>query len=459
MAWDRDPLMLRLALSAADHGAALQSGRLRPALGVDLLDLRDQAPLDAWTAVRHPLLGQIYHGEWDLLQAGSAPDAPRALLCEGGLFVEDLRDALTARGYAVYTADAERLAVEELEQLARRFAPELVLTINYRTGLAELCERLGLPLISWEIDPTVDRIAPCAVSPTRARVYTYRRAQVPAFEAAGFSRVAYLPLAANPQRRTPVALSSEERTRYEAPLCFVGESMVEPAARFRQQLLQAFVALRGGADDALAQGELLLEGILAEQRADYARFVLRELVAERLGELAAAVAAQGEGNADDLVMLVAEIAAAEKRLSYVASLARLGLRVWGDAGWRAVEPHGVTYMGPAGHLHELNKVYCGARINIDIGRIYQSDIVTMRVFDVLACGGFIIAEQSEALDELLEVGQEVEVYRTLDELCDKVEHYQAHPEQAAAIAKRGMARVRRDHTIARRLETMLTGVA
>ena len=58
----------------------------------------------------------------------------------------------------------------------------------------------------------------------------------------------------------------------------------------------------------------------------------------------------------------------------------------------------------------------------------------MRVFDVLACGGFVLAERSPALAELFEIGAEVECYASADELEAKVAHYLAHPEAARAIA-------------------------
>ena len=69
--------------------------------------------------------------------------------------------------------------------------------------------------------------------------------------------------------------------------------------------------------------------------------------------------------------------------------------------------------------------------------MYQDDIVTMRVFDVLACGGFVLAERSSALAELFEIGAEVDCYASADELEAKVAHYLAHPDSARAIARRG----------------------
>ena len=49
----------------------------------------------------------------------------------------------------------------------------------------------------------------------------------------------------------------------------------------------------------------------------------------------------------------------------------------------------------------INHVYSNGGIHLVINRLYQNDMITLRVFEVLACGGFILAEYSEALEELL----------------------------------------------------------
>ena len=119
---------------------------------------------------------------------------------------------------------------------------------------------------------------------------------------------------------------------------------------------------------------------------------------------------------------------------------------------------GVFHRGVAGHFVELNKIYSAARINLDVGRLYQMDIVTMRVFDVLACGGFLLAERSEALLELFAPGNDLDVFTGPEELLDKVRFYLAHPEQAAAIATQGRRTVEAKHTIRQRVARMLAAV-
>ena len=79
----------------------------------------------------------------------------------------------------------------------------------------------------------------------------------------------------------------------------------------------------------------------------------------------------------------------------------------------------------------------------------------MRVINVMACGGFLIAEHSESIQELFEVGKEIETYRTIEELETKVAHYLENPEEAREIAQRGLEAVRQRHTMRIRAASLL----
>ena len=443
-AWERDPWLLRLFLARRELVDELTSGRLRLVLGIDLLS---QAGVPART-VAHPLLERVYAGELALFSRGVG--ARRATLCAGGLFVEQVRRALEARGLDLWTLEVERLAAEELARTMRRFRPELVVAINYTEGLAEFCHEHGAKLVVWEVDPATAPPRPVRAATDDTFLFTYRRANVAAFRSAGFVHVEHLPLAADPDVRCELELDPDEARRLAAPFALVGSSLVQNASACRARFLRTWRELHGGRGE---EAEELLRGVLAEQRADYTRFLVPELLEARAPGLRAAALAHG---AEDPALLAGEMAASEKRLSWAANLGRLGLSVWGDAGWRALEEHGVRYRGPAGHREELTRIYNACPLHWDVGRIYQPDIVTMRVFDVSACGRLVLAEHSPALEELFEVGVEVESYRGLNELRAKVVHYLEHPEEAERIARRGQAAVRTRHSIARRVEHMLS---
>ncbi len=448
VAWDRDPWLLRLALGRADLRARIAAGGLRVALGTDLLGL----DLAGAARVSHPLLGPLYAREVKLAERPEL--SKRAALCTGGLLVESLGDALERAGYGVWPLPIKSLALEELDLQIERLAPGLLVAVNYTNGLAELAARHGARLIAWEIDPTttapaLDARVPGA--PDAARVFTWRAREVEVFRRAGFAHAAHLPIGADVGLRAPVALSSEERERYAAPVSFAGASLVRNAGAFRERFLVRWA--RTGR--ARAAGERLIDAALAEQRRDFARYRIPELLAEAAPELAE-LRAQDPG-AEDPALLLGELAAAEKRLTYVANLGRLGAHVWGDAGWKGLERHGVRYRGPAGHGPELTRIYNASRVNADVGRLYQADIVTLRTFDVLACGAFALVEHTAELEQLFDVGGEVASYRTLPELLSKAAYYLERPAEAAAIAARGLAAVRERHTVDQRLAAMLAG--
>ncbi len=448
--WDRDPWLFRHLLASGDLRQRLTDGRLRLRMGVDLIDLHEDG--SEHCVVEHPFLGGIYRHERALLRDG--PGQRRALIRAGTLFVDDLAAALAREGYSLYTLDTERLAVEELELTVRRFRPDLLAAINYAEGTAEFCHAVGCDLLCWEIDPSTSRLPPLTAPPDRAHVFTYRRRNVELFVAAGFEHVEYLPLAADTDRRRPVELTPAAREEYGAPVSYVGASMVAEGLEFRQRFVarHARWAATKGADPS--GGAELLGKVLAVQRGDPSRY----RVVESLEELGGSFLPDERAGEDreDPAMLVAEIAASEKRLTYVANLALFGVVVWGDAGWKQAARFGARYSGRyARHSDELTRIYNASTINVDIGRLYQSDIITMRVFDVLACGGFLLAEYSDALAEQFRIGEEVEAYRTLAELRAKVAHYLQHPEEAALIARRGLRAVRERHTIPGRVRHML----
>ena len=189
--------------------------------------------------------------------------------------------------------------------------------------------------------------------------------------------------------------------------------------------------------------------------ADYAVYDSDQLLEEHFGTFLEA--ARRNGTPDDPKKWVAEIVASQKRVAYVTALSDFGIHVWGDDRWREVAANvsGLHYRGLAEQGHELTCVYSGAEVHVDVNRIYQPEAIPMRVFNVLACGGFLIAEHSDSIEEAFAVGEEIETYRTIDELESKVAHYLANPGEARAIAERGMEAVRNRHTMRTRVKSLL----
>ena len=450
--WDRDPWLIRLALMKRDFSHYIRFGRLQLHMGADILDILDMAKVAS--IVYHPLLRSVYKNEWELLQNGFGEK--RAVVCSGGLFVDDVSKALKVFGYTLYTLDVTRLSVEEISLNIKRFNPQVAFAVNYTNGLAELFESHGVDLICWEVDPATDHLKPISTSSDRAYVFTYREANVEEFVKAGFKNVEYLPLASDTEKRMPTKLSTEEHDIYDARLSFVGSSMTENAISLRKIFLSQYKVYRDGSEDAVEEGNRLLEEILSVQRQNFSICVIPDFLDKYFsGFISYLLKLPGAHNP---FILVGEIAAAEKRANYIANLGSLGVKVWGDDGWLSTEQYGVKYMGSAGHTCEINKIYSASSINVDINRLYQMDIVPMRIFDIIACGGFVLAEYSKELSNIFEIGKEVETYSTLDELVSKATYYLDHESEALEIAKRGRGAVLKNHRISGRVKHMLNHI-
>ena len=453
-AWEPDMAVLWRMLGAHDLAEPLREGRLRLLVGPDLLRERGALARE----LVHPIVAHTHARQLEAVRA--PPTRPVALVCSGGLFVRDLCAALDGEGWLAWVIDSGALALEELAYAIQLASAKLVARINTMQGLTDLCNSVGVPLLVWEIDPCLDHILPPKRPAPKSWIFTYREQNLRSYRSRGHVNVAHLPLAAPPHRRplTPEELADprwlpSDGFGWEAGLSFVGGSLLAKVQAYldaAKELTAAFLVQQGR---PAAAAPILLDQLVGIQRQNYDQWRLPALIDGALPGLRDFVRRAHGGV--DLALWLGELVAAERRLSHVSALAPLGVQVWGDAGWQRIHGGGVTYRGFAGHTHQLTRIYNGARVHIDINRIYQRDIITMRVFDVLACGGFLLAEHSPGLEKCFVLGKEIETWRTQAELVAKARHYLAHPEAARRIAEAGRERVLRDHQFDDRVRTML----
>ena len=116
------------------------------------------------------------------------------------------------------------------------------------------------------------------------------------------------------------------------------------------------------------------------------------------------------------------------------------------------------YKGKAEFDREAGKIYQASKINLDITRIYALDGFSDRVFNILWSGGFLMMNRTETIDQSFDVGKELVVFDTADEMKQMAEYYLAHEQERLDIAQQGHARVVADHTVESRVKFMLSKV-
>ncbi len=106
---------------------------------------------------------------------------------------------------------------------------------------------------------------------------------------------------------------------------------------------------------------------------------------------------------------------------------------------------------------EMVRVFNVSKINLDFAKdVHNKNIKTLkaRVFEVCMCGGFLLTEYTDGLEDCFVLDQEVVCFRDPDEARRKIEYYLSHDEEREQIARRGRERCLKDHTWLIRLNSI-----
>lgn len=109
---------------------------------------------------------------------------------------------------------------------------------------------------------------------------------------------------------------------------------------------------------------------------------------------------------------------------------------------------------------EMLEVFSGSRVNINLSNASwdwrhplqrRTDQIKGRNFEIPGCGGFLLTQHADNLEEYYVPDAEVGVFRTTEELVEKVRHALRNEGERAVVARSGYDRTMSDHTYEKRL--------
>lgn len=448
-----------------------------PALLVD-----DPAPadalkrLEAWRVAHgnrplHPIilplyqrLDRGYYGALaETLKAGGRADfwsqarypkfrsaAPRVLFFDSDYFLcREIRAGLERIG-AVHRSIAlenretgSGAFIESLLKAVIDFRPDFALTVNHfgldREGkLAGLLADLGLPLASWFVDnPRLILFDYAHPGADNTAVFTFDAGNLDEMRGRGFRNVHYLPLATDPARFRPGA--GDGPAEWSAAVSFVGSSMTGPVAKclalagLPQKLAGGYEAVAGAFG---ASGETNAARFLELERPDWARAVKDLPTRERR------LAAES---------LLTWEATRQYRLACVQQLLPFDPLVAGDDGWSGLLGTRTRLLPPLEYYDDLPRFYPLSDINFNCTSRQMKGAVNQRVFDVPACGGFLLTDHREQMEDLFDLDREAAVYHRPEEIPGLIERFAADPGARRAVGLAARRRILAEHTYERRL--------
>ncbi|MFV0423278.1 CgeB family protein [Oleidesulfovibrio sp.] len=341
--------------------------------------------------------------------------------------------------------------VEHLLTAVIKFKPDFALTINHlgvdREGiLMELLERLQLPLASWFVDNPhlILYLYNKLVSPWTA-LFTWDADNLDSLKQLGFKHVFHLPLGTDPSRFVPSKKLAQQHP-LQADVSFVGNSMVYKVAqrmkagRFPASMLREYKQVAAGFSRSNE------------------RDVRRYLKADHPNVLAAYEKLPEPEQRLAYETMITWEATRQYRSNCVRQTLIFNPLIVGDKGWQ------ITFKNDRNkwrshkelsYYSDLPWFYPLSAINFNCTSKQMKGAVNQRVFDVPACGAFVLTDWRYQMDELFEPQKEVAFYSEPKEAADMIRFYLANPSARNSIASAARKRILNEHTYEHRLQRLI----
>ena len=122
---------------------------------------------------------------------------------------------------------------------------------------------------------------------------------------------------------------------------------------------------------------------------------------------------------------------------------------------KEVVPENIHRYPPVNAMTEQLKVFQSSGVNLNVTLRSIESGVPLRVFDILSVGGFVLTDYRKDAEELFREDEEIVMFRTPEEMIDKLAFYTTHETERKRIARNGHRRVRAEYSYERMLEEIL----
>lgn len=358
-----------------------------------------------------------------------------------------------------------------LKKWLREHACDLVFSVNFYAVIAEICFQEHVRYAAWTCDtPLLSMLHPSVQYPT-SHVFTFDRAEYQKFHRQGLTRIHYLPLAGmedgsnQPHPSPNAAIPANARPAsspdslsvpdYLYDISFVG-SLYEKN-RYEDMCLALPDRLRGYMDAILEAGRHISGG----------DFISRMLSEDILSEISPYVSLEGETLSEEALRIHFETAvlsykiAADTRLNalwYLSQSHPVDLFTSTPPDHPIMEDYDLANLSlhpPVDYQQELPRIFRLSKINLNFTIPNITDGTPLRILDILSCGGFLLTDHRDALEDMFQDGVDLVIFHGMEDMMKKAGYYLSHPAEREAIARQGMAKVRSLHTYDIRLTELI----
>lgn len=341
--------------------------------------------------------------------------------------------------------------IKGLNELLKQDTYSFVFSINFFPSVSDVCNIWGIPYLCLIVDSPVLELFSTSLANPCNKIFLFDRQLYNDFHHINPDGIFHIPLATNVRDNyaTATMASAADRARFSSDISFIG-SLYSEKCLYNQITLPE--KMRGYVD-----------GLIEAQLLVYGYNFIEECVTPELIEAFCKVRPELINFPDSMKVdtkaviaqhIISVKVAEQERLRYLKVLSEhfnVDLYTGSDTSSMPL----IHNRGFAKTNTEMPIIFHQSKINLNLTAKSIRSGLSLRIFDVLGCEGFLITNYQAELPEHFNIGEDLEAYTSLDDLMGKCEYYLSHDKERQEIAHNGFEKVKKYHTYDIRLTQML----
>lgn len=338
--------------------------------------------------------------------------------------------------------------LSEVREAIEKNNTDIIFSINYYPVLSEICRVFKLLYFSWIVDAPVLELYSKTIKNRCNRVFIF---DSELYKEIAPYNIFYLPLAADCEfyQKAIQNASNSDIEKFTHDIVFVGSLYTEKCPYDKVKNLSE-------------NTEGYLTGIMKAQEKIYGYYFVEELLNDRvINEFKEHysgfyTAFDGDFLADKRTLAQFYMGNKITAMERVNTFKQLSEDFYVD-----IYTGSDTSDIPKLHNHGIIKTHTQMPIAFNKSIINLNPTskpirsgIPLRIFDLLACTGFVITNYQSDLMEYFVPGEDLEIYSSLEELEEKISYYLSHRDKCREIADAGYKKAVKYHTYPIRLQEM-----
>ena len=330
-------------------------------------------------------------------------------------------------------------------QKIEKTAYDLVFSVNYYAVIAVICEQHRLPYASWTCDSPLLSLQHPSVHSAYNHIFLFDYKEYKNLLQRGVSQAYYLPLAG---LRLNESFLVQDDTTYTYEISFVGNlydrNRYDEMCYYLPEYLCGYMDAAIEAQKSVSGGNLLPQMLNDDILADLSQYTVVTNGTSSLSELRMHFATS----------VLSYKTAADIRTDALNLLAQsYDTHLFTTSQGERLKQ--VTLHPAVSYHTDMPRVFHHSKINLNFTLPNIENGIPLRVFDILASGGFLLTDYRETLCREFENGTDLVIFDGFSDLVQKADYYLKHPEERIQIAKNGQKKVQQLHQYDIRLKKIL----